>query len=72
MKMCLADLPMEIIHEIMARAAMPIYKWSGRRSREAARASGKAARSTNGRAACANKWSPWTKTGAYRTFLTWR
>tara|TARA_B100000287_G_scaffold434051_1_gene497363 strand:+ start:21 stop:1052 length:1032 start_codon:yes stop_codon:yes gene_type:complete len=36
-KMCLADLPMEIIHEIMARAAMPIYKWSGRRSREAAR-----------------------------------
>lgn len=37
-KTCLADLPMEIIHEIMARAAMPIYKWSGRRSREAARA----------------------------------
>ena len=37
-KTCLADLPMEIIHEIMARAAMPIYQWSGRRSREAARA----------------------------------
>ena len=29
-KTCLADLPMEIIHEIMAQAAMPIYKWSSR------------------------------------------
>jgi len=33
-KTCLADLPTEILHEIMARASTPLYKWSGRRKRE--------------------------------------
>lgn len=33
-KTCLADLPTEILHEIMARASTPLYKWSGRLRRE--------------------------------------
>lgn len=33
-KTCLADLPTEILHEIMARASTPLYKWSGRRKRK--------------------------------------